>query len=209
MKQRYYKFFRGPEMRVPDVRYWINQIYRALSSCSSCATFSKCKFCFTLSLVSKMLANFMLVSLFLWISEICCLLTPYSSDKLVPFSPFSNRTIIDCLSFIKKNGSIALQRHDDREQTFVTRNVLIPLKERDEVVSVSLPWLVSLRWLKANKLSLNVTKTEFMVISSRQKLQSLNDYTMNIHIDGVPINQSIQSKSLGLIIDEGPHSWNL
>ena len=58
------------------------------------------------------------------------------------------------------------------------------------------------RWLKANKLSLNVAKTEFMVISSRQKLQSLNDYTMSIHIDGVPINRSNQSKSLGLIIDE-------
>ena len=58
------------------------------------------------------------------------------------------------------------------------------------------------RWLKANKLSLNVAKTEFMVISSRQKLQSLNDYTMNIHINGVPINQSEQSKSLV----EGPHS---
>ena len=37
-------------------------------------------------------------------------------------------------------------------------------------------------------------------------LQSLNDYTMNIHIDGVPINQSNQSKSLGLIIDENL-SW--
>ena len=41
-----------------------------------------------------------------------------------------------------------------------------------------------------------------MVISSRQKLQSLTDYTMNIHIDGVPINQSNQSKSLWLITDE-------
>ena len=30
-------------------------------------------------------------------------------------------------------------------------------------------------WLRANKLSLNVAKTEFMVISSRQKLRSLND----------------------------------
>ena len=58
------------------------------------------------------------------------------------------------------------------------------------------------RWLKANKLSLSVAKTEFMVISSRQELQSLNDYTMNIHIDGVPIKQSSWSKSLGLIIDE-------
>ena len=37
-------------------------------------------------------------------------------------------------------------------------------------------------------------------------LQSLNDYTMNIHIDGIPINQSNQSKSLGLIIDENL-SW--
>ena len=62
------------------------------------------------------------------------------------------------------------------------------------------------RWLKANKLSLNVAKTEFMIISSRQKLQSLNDYTMNIHIDSVPINQSNQSKSLRFINDENL-SW--
>ena len=62
------------------------------------------------------------------------------------------------------------------------------------------------RWLKANKWSLNVAKTEFVVISSRQKLQSLNEYTKNIHIDGVPINQSNQSKSLGLTIDENL-SW--
>ena len=45
-----------------------------------------------------------------------------------------------------------------------------------------------------------------MVITSRQKLQSLTNYTMNIHKDGVPINQSNQSKSLGLIIDENL-SW--
>ena len=37
-------------------------------------------------------------------------------------------------------------------------------------------------WLRANKLSLNVAKTEFMVISSRQKLQSLNDKTININV---------------------------
>ena len=35
-------------------------------------------------------------------------------------------------------------------------------------------------WLKANKLSLNVAKSEFTTITSRQKLQSLNDYTINI-----------------------------
>ena len=49
------------------------------------------------------------------------------------------------------------------------------------------------RWLKANKLGLDVAKTEFMVISLRQKLQSLNDYIMNIHIDGAQ-NKPKQSK---------------
>ena len=41
-----------------------------------------------------------------------------------------------------------------------------------------------------------------MVISSRHTLQSLNYYTINIHIDGVPINRSNQSKSPGLTIGE-------
>ena len=61
-------------------------------------------------------------------------------------------------------------------------------------------------WLKANKLSLNVAKTEFMIISSRQKLQSLNDYTININVDGVQINQTNCSKTLGINIDENL-SW--
>ena len=53
------------------------------------------------------------------------------------------------------------------------------------------------RCLKANLLSLNFANMEFMFIGSRQKIQSLNYYTTNIHIDGVPTNQS---KSLGLIM---------
>ena len=89
---------------------------------------------------------------------------------------------------------------DDTNVTFST--VTIP--DLESQINSDLKYIN--RWLKANKLSLNVAKTEFMVISSRQKLQSLNDYTMNIHINGVPINQSNQSKSLGLIIDENL-SW--
>ena len=61
-------------------------------------------------------------------------------------------------------------------------------------------------WLRANKLSLNVAKTEFMVISSRQKLQSLNDKTINVNVEGVQINQTDHSKALGLKIDENL-SW--
>ena len=36
-----------------------------------------------------------------------------------------------------------------------------------------------------------------MIISSRQKLQSLNDYTVNMNVDGVQLNQTTHSKSLG------------
>ena len=51
-----------------------------------------------------------------------------------------------------------------------------------------------------------MAKTEFMVISSRQKLQSLNDKTVNINVEGVKINQTDHSKALGLNIDENL-SW--
>ena len=40
-----------------------------------------------------------------------------------------------------------------------------------------------------------------MIISSRQKLLSLNDYTINNDIDTVQVNQTTHSKSLGLNID--------
>ena len=41
-----------------------------------------------------------------------------------------------------------------------------------------------------------------MIISSRQKLLSLNDYTINNDIDSVQVNQTTHSKSLGLNIDD-------
>ena len=56
-------------------------------------------------------------------------------------------------------------------------------------------------WLKANKLSLNVAKTEFMVIGSRQKLQTQKDSTIDSHIKGREINKVDYTKSLGLYID--------
>ena len=57
-------------------------------------------------------------------------------------------------------------------------------------------------WFRAN----SVTKTEFMVISSPQKLQSLNDKTINFNVEGVKISQTDHSKALGLNIDENL-SW--
>ena len=64
-----------------------------------------------------------------------------------------------------------------------------------------LNWNIDL-WLKANKLSLRVAKTESMIISSRQKLLSLNDDTIKNDIDSIKVNQTTHSKSLGLNIDD-------
>ena len=56
-------------------------------------------------------------------------------------------------------------------------------------------------WLTANKLTLNMTKTEFMLIGSRQKLNNLPSLPF-LNINNVPIKHSQCSKSLGLLIDE-------
>ena len=45
-----------------------------------------------------------------------------------------------------------------------------------------------------------------MITSSRQKLQSLNDKTINSNVDGVKVSQTNHSKALGLNIDENL-SW--
>ena len=61
---------------------------------------------------------------------------------------------------------------DDTNVTFAASDMLgLETQINTELKSINL-------WLKANKLGLNVAKTEFMVFSSRQKLQSLNVKTI-------------------------------
>ena len=57
-------------------------------------------------------------------------------------------------------------------------------------------------WLKTNKLSLNIAKTEFKVVSSRQKFLAENCSELNIQLDNQPISRVEHAKSLGLIIDD-------
>lgn len=56
------------------------------------------------------------------------------------------------------------------------------------------------KWLIANKLTLNMTKTEFMLVGSRQKLNTLTTSPV-LTINGTRINQVSTSKSLGVLID--------
>ena len=38
-------------------------------------------------------------------------------------------------------------------------------------------------WLEANRLSLNITKTEFMIIGSRQRLSTINNYDLRVGVN--------------------------
>ena len=54
-------------------------------------------------------------------------------------------------------------------------------------------------WFKANKLSLNIDKTKFMVFTPRQKRNKLN---ITLVIDGKQIKQTKDNIFLGVVIDE-------
>ena len=55
-------------------------------------------------------------------------------------------------------------------------------------------------WLKANKLTLNVEKTKYMVFGTRQHLQNKPD--LNLIIDGKKLERVSVMKYLGMYLDE-------
>ena len=56
-------------------------------------------------------------------------------------------------------------------------------------------------WMKANKLTLNTSKTEYMIIGSHKRLQQIQ-YGPSIILDDNQIKRVQVAKSLGLMIDE-------
>ena len=56
-------------------------------------------------------------------------------------------------------------------------------------------------WLKANKLSLNIVKTEYMIIGTSQKLMQLGTIP-KIKVNNTLLKRVPHTESLGLIIDE-------
>ena len=58
------------------------------------------------------------------------------------------------------------------------------------------------RWLIANKLPLKMTKTEFMLIGSRQKFKNNLAVLLALEINGTQLNRVSFTKSLGVLIDE-------
>ena len=58
------------------------------------------------------------------------------------------------------------------------------------------------KWLVANKLSLNVAKTEFILIGSKQMIKKISDSHPNVHIEKEQIKRVYDSKTLGVTIDQ-------
>ena len=56
-------------------------------------------------------------------------------------------------------------------------------------------------WTAANKLSLNKSKTEYVIIGSHQKIKRCNSDCL-IKIGNMPVKRVSASKSLGVMIDE-------
>ena len=63
-----------------------------------------------------------------------------------------------------------------------------------------------IQWLRVNKLTLNVSKTKFMVFGTRQKLKGVQE--LPLYADGEVIEWMHTFKYLGVYLDEGLTSEN-
>ena len=90
---------------------------------------------------------------------------------------------------------------DDTHISFASNNI----ENINTVLNVALARVE--KWLTANKLTLNVSKTEFLLIGSRQRLSTFHN-PPSLMIDGAPITHVTSTKSLGVHIDQ-TLSWNV
>ena len=56
-------------------------------------------------------------------------------------------------------------------------------------------------WLLANKLPLNILKTEYMIIGSRQRIVTIVDDISYLSINGAFLRRVYQTKCLGVTLD--------
>ena len=95
------------------------------------------------------------------------------------------------------------------------------IASQNDIINIELQEICN--WLQANKLSVNATKTNYMVLGTpqskrkfidiNQNIDNLNDseltsssdlekVKLNIKLDGVSLNRASSTKFLGIIIDE-------
>ena len=85
-------------------------------------------------------------------------------------------------------------------------NAIISNPDVDELVRVVNDELIKISsWFKANKLSLNVQKTNYVIFRNRHSNRSYDN--IHIVIDGIELEQVTHTKFLGVIIDKSL-TWN-
>ena len=57
-------------------------------------------------------------------------------------------------------------------------------------------------WFKANKLSLNISKTKYSLFHSTRKKKDIPNTLPPLHIDNVPVKREFVTKFLGEYLDE-------
>ena len=58
------------------------------------------------------------------------------------------------------------------------------------------------KWLNANKLSLSVAKTKFMLIGSKQIVKNISNFQPNVVIENKRVKQVHECKTLGVTVDQ-------
>ena len=110
---------------------------------------------------------------------------PWPSFDLVYINDLPN-----CLSL-----SIPIMYADDTHITYAGSDLnLIQSSLSHDLEKLS-------KWLMSNRLTLNASKTEFMLIGFRKRLSTLSD-TLELSIDNFPTQQVSSVKSLGIYINE-------
>ena len=98
------------------------------------------------------------------------------------------------LFFIYINSPNCLSFCQPRMLTTLTQHLLAQTSLNRDLSNIH-------KWLFCNKLTLNTTETEFMLIGFRQRLRTLSE-SLELSIDNVPIKQVSTTKSLGILIDD-------
>ena len=57
-------------------------------------------------------------------------------------------------------------------------------------------------WFKANKLSLNISKTKYSLFHSTRKRKDIPNILPSLHIDNVPIKRESVTRFFGVYLDE-------
>ena len=101
----------------------------------------------------------------------------------------------------KADYAVVRMYADDTNMTFTACS--IPELQHD--MNIDLQFLQN--WLIANRLTLNVLKTEFMLVGSRQRVATLTQ-ELDLSLNGIWLKRVNSSKCLGVEIDEFFLTWD-